>query len=479
MNIAAANGKQKIKYQYGNTNDIVQEVIDCYKDTNNQVKEFAPQLKGKNTIETCSNVWHFIKHNIAYKIDPAGVQWIKTPARLWKDRVGDCKSFSVMAASLLAQNGITPTLRFTSYSNSNIPTHVYVVIKQGKKEIIVDAVYSSFNQQQPYTYKKDYTMAEISRLSGLENNSNVVLNSTPLARKIYFKLQQLEIERNNERKANGGTLPMQREQLYDKWIIKLQKKLAKETGADKLKSTISGGLFGNILGINDALRAELEKGLPDTATAFMYLFIGGTLQPQDSYQPYSVIDNYPTVKAKRDAAALCFWDLRGQIDNISGADLSDLIRNAITKKIGMTPKQFWTRWFNGNASVAGIGAANSNSGGSGSGGSGGGLPPEASIGLDAAGAFLGIPPGVLSGLVGSLLPTLHFTPAIASFAPQASDWAGSPYPIDKSLYLGSNSGGNGNAGGGSGGSVDDLQGNQNKSTGVALGLGVTALMLLK
>jgi len=128
--IAAATNTEEIKYRYGDTSDIIKEVIDCYNDSNAQVKDFAASLKGRTVEETCSNVWGFIKHNISYKIDPAGVQWIKTPARLWSDKVGDCKSFSVMAASLLAHNGITPTLRFTSYNRFNkIPTHVYVVVK--------------------------------------------------------------------------------------------------------------------------------------------------------------------------------------------------------------------------------------------------------------------------------------------------------------------------------------------------------------
>jgi len=247
--IAAATNTNKVKYRNGNTTDIMHEVVDCFKDSHTQVADFASQLKGRTVEDTCNNVWSFIKHNITYKIDPAGVQWIKTPARLWSDKNGDCKSFSVMAASLLAHNGITPTFRFTSYSRlDNTPTHVYVVVKQpNKKEIIIDAVYTGFNQQKPYTFKKDYTMTKISRLSGLEE-TQITMVSSPASRAAAAQLQKLISDRDALIAANNYTA--KDAALYNKWIGIYSKKLDKAAGAN-----VSG-----IAGIGDVLEAGAELG---------------------------------------------------------------------------------------------------------------------------------------------------------------------------------------------------------------------------
>jgi len=163
---------KKSPYKNGDTNDIVAEVIKCYNVNHAQAAKLAAQLQGSSVKQTCSNIWHFIKNNVTYKIDPEGYQWVRTPSRLIADGEGDCKSFSVLAASLLKCLGITPTFRFTSYNSSPTHTHVYVVAKQkGSKEIIIDAVIDGFNTQKPYTHKKDITMAKIATLSGVNDST--------------------------------------------------------------------------------------------------------------------------------------------------------------------------------------------------------------------------------------------------------------------------------------------------------------------
>lgn len=277
--IPAADGKQVVTYANGNTANIITEVLNCYKQSNAQVAQFAQQFKGSTVQDTCNNVWQFIKHNINYKIDPAGVQWIKTPARLWSDREGDCKSFSIMAASLLKHNGITPTFRFTTYTpGSTIPTHVYVVVKQkGKKEIVVDAVYNAFNAQKLFTYKKDYTMAQISRLSGIENTNPNWVYSTPQARKIAIQLYQLTTDMAAETAKYGGTLPAQRAALYNKWITKKAAELDKASksniGSEYL--TLVNKNISTLNGISGEDDSD-EKSVFDTLLAALPV-IGGVI----------------------------------------------------------------------------------------------------------------------------------------------------------------------------------------------------------
>lgn len=256
MNIEAANNKTKVKYANGNTGNIIQEVIDCYKSSHQQVKDFAPQLQGSTIQDTCNNVWNFIKYNITYKIDPPGVQWIRTPARLWKDKEGDCKSFSVMAASLLSSLGITPTIRFVSYNPQDAtPTHVYVVVKQNGKEIIVDAVYTAFNKQKKYFFKQDYIMPQIARLSGINNTENgntIKAVSSPRSRSLAIDLYQLLSDASIEAANNGGTLSPARAALYNKYITRTAKALDVAAKAPLSQNILGNSISGILedLGIN-------------------------------------------------------------------------------------------------------------------------------------------------------------------------------------------------------------------------------------
>lgn len=172
--IPAASQKSSIKYQDGTTGDIIREVIACYKQSYMQLKNFAPYLKGSTVKETCRNIWDFVKENIQYKIDPPGMQFIKEPVRLWADKQGDCKSFSVFAASCLSCLGINGFFRFVSFNESTLPTHVYVVVPYKNEEIIIDAVWYYFNEEKPFTHKREFSMTQIARLSGTQSSKPVI-----------------------------------------------------------------------------------------------------------------------------------------------------------------------------------------------------------------------------------------------------------------------------------------------------------------
>ena len=109
MNVNAAadlyipnwQNKTVLKYpkNVGVTRDIIKEVLETYKDCQDDLKKFAQFLKGESIEDTCRNIWQFWKSNIRYQVDPEGVQYIKTPAAVWKTKFCDCKSFSVAIAS--------------------------------------------------------------------------------------------------------------------------------------------------------------------------------------------------------------------------------------------------------------------------------------------------------------------------------------------------------------------------------------------
>lgn len=172
--IAQAEHKDTIINRQGKTKDIMQAVVDCYNSDYAQVQELADNLPGNDTLSRCRAVFDFVDKNIKYQIDPLQKQWIRTPARLWSDGEGDCKSFSIFICSCLRCMGIPHLFRFAAYEGNSDPTHVYTVaIDESGKEIIVDPVYRDengkavFNKECPYTKKIDMKgTTEISRLSG-------------------------------------------------------------------------------------------------------------------------------------------------------------------------------------------------------------------------------------------------------------------------------------------------------------------------
>lgn len=178
MSVAKANrliqypeGTVNVIHQNGSTQDIINVILEADKKAYLQTKNFAPMLLGANDNETCQNIWKFIHGNIRYVKDPVGFEKVKSPAKTWKDRYGDCKSMSLFAGSILKNLGIPYAYRFTSYEKRGNYTHVYVV---AAGQYIIDAVHGKYNEEVPYEKKKDYQMTKIAYLGSIPTQKNIV-----------------------------------------------------------------------------------------------------------------------------------------------------------------------------------------------------------------------------------------------------------------------------------------------------------------
>jgi len=162
--------EQKLTVPGGNTNDIVSEILRVYHKYLPQLKDFAQgfQVPCPCPEKVAEKIWYWIKANIRYKRDPKGVQYIKSPARTIWDGFGDCKTYSIVAMSILHHLGIKALFRFTSYSDKKPLHHVYVVIPHGNREILLDAVWHKFNQEKTPIIKKKDIMPEIYEVAGIE-----------------------------------------------------------------------------------------------------------------------------------------------------------------------------------------------------------------------------------------------------------------------------------------------------------------------
>jgi hypothetical protein len=168
--IPKGSNKVDVLYPDGDTDDIIRTIFYADERSAKFTENFSEALARLSKYEVARELWLFIKNNVQYVEDQFGEQHIKSPGQLVTDGKGDCKSFSVFIGSVLQNLGIPYKYRFTAYSGNadgkkKRVTHVYVVVPNGKEEIIIDAVYNRFNSEKRYTYKKDI-MAKIAYVEG-------------------------------------------------------------------------------------------------------------------------------------------------------------------------------------------------------------------------------------------------------------------------------------------------------------------------
>lgn len=147
----------------GLNNDVVKNVLAHYERHANQTAELVAELRECSPIEACEAVFWYVIDNVRYKEDEGNKQFIKSPARLLADGVGDCKSMSIFVASCLHCLGIKHAFRFVNFYDGKQYTHVYVVADCNGEIIIIDPVEKvgenkepMFNFARKFSNKKDF-----------------------------------------------------------------------------------------------------------------------------------------------------------------------------------------------------------------------------------------------------------------------------------------------------------------------------------
>jgi hypothetical protein len=375
----------QIRYADGLTQDIIETVL--YADTKAAwyTQLFAPTLKKKTLPETCRNIWQFVKTQIPYKLDPAGEQWIKSPGRLWADKAGDCKSFSLFTGSCLRNLGIPYGYRFASYSSINPQaTHVYVYVPLANGgEIILDSVWTGpFNTQKAYTFKQDKLMSRIAYLGGIGTATRKVAH-TPTVFKLTKDIdkmsdgemdlllarQRLEIEKQNSA-AVGGPFNWQIDK-YDKAIGVIQSALDNIDNPNHIegigntmlnnaryqgRTESVGGFFKKIgQGIKKGFKAVtkvltlplrliakgiLEIYLPKAAMMFLYLFA-----------EEKMLNTVMIAKRKKSEK---FKNFIVKKIGMKEKHFMAIIRNSLTKSLQMSPESYMAKVMR-NVAIKGIG----------------------------------------------------------------------------------------------------------------------------
>jgi hypothetical protein len=147
-----------------------------------QMKTMSQKFKGTTDIDTCKNIWNFLKTNIRYVAD-GNHQKVKLPSALLREKVGDCKSYSLFTAAILQNLNIPWHYVLSSYTNDPTPQHIYVVCDSG---IIVDAVWIAFNQEKKpnfrYKHKVNNNDMRISYIAGIPAKRKTIFGCSPNCR---------------------------------------------------------------------------------------------------------------------------------------------------------------------------------------------------------------------------------------------------------------------------------------------------------
>lgn len=164
--LSGVQGNEITLMDNGNVTDTLNQMKKIVQQTLAQTKAIAPVLKGSSKQETARNLYNFLYNHVQYTKDNPLREQLRTPARTWRDRSRgvDCDCYSIFISSVLTNLGVPHFFRIAGYNGGDYQ-HVYVVVPDAGREIIIDPVLDSFNTEHPYTSKKDFNM-KVTMLNG-------------------------------------------------------------------------------------------------------------------------------------------------------------------------------------------------------------------------------------------------------------------------------------------------------------------------
>jgi len=154
--------KTLVRHERGNNKDLRRVIEGDFPRAVKQTAKIARRFQGKTVLDTVRNIHQFLRQNFVYLKDSEQYQVSKLPARFLSEQTGDCKSYSLFAASILANLGIPVGFKYAGYMpGSIVPTHIYVVAQDEKgKTLILDGTNPNFGIEKPpfYSYVKPLKM---------------------------------------------------------------------------------------------------------------------------------------------------------------------------------------------------------------------------------------------------------------------------------------------------------------------------------
>lgn len=190
-------GKQSV-------NDIIREVLTAHRIFATDYDKIAADFWQGSVYNTCLYLWNFCKSTVKYKVEQEENQTTKSPAAILTQATGDCKHYAGFIGGVLdALNRqgkkINFVYRFAAYNgNTEVPEHVFIVVKDRDKIIWVDPVLKTFDERLTPSYYTDKKINMLTRISGIGDIQktflvsdvldNIDFNSNPA---LYLSVQLL------------------------------------------------------------------------------------------------------------------------------------------------------------------------------------------------------------------------------------------------------------------------------------------------
>ena len=276
--------KRDILVNDQDVSDIITGILTTHAQYANQYDKIAPYFIGSNNYQTGANIWHFLKNNVPYKVEPESSQMLKAPAAIvtgsinGRTNTSDCKNMSLFTGGVLsainrAGGKINWCYRFASYKLwDKIPQHVFCVINPDtNKEIWIDAVLPTYNNKKQYYYKidkKQKNMALIS-LAGTDDE-NIIAGKKRKQKKAAKK----------ETKATKKAANKQKRQAFFKKLKEKAKKAGKLILKYNPATAASRNAFLLLTKVNTRSLATNLKKLKDrgnTEAQTLWTKIGGNV----------------------------------------------------------------------------------------------------------------------------------------------------------------------------------------------------------
>jgi hypothetical protein len=341
-----SEGNNKTIRRDANVDHTVAFIPKVVSETLYQTKDIAKRLKGSNVYDTCSNIWHFVYGHINYKKDQEGYEQIRSPARVWKDRFSgvDCDCYSTFISSVLTNLSIPHKLRITKYWKDYYQ-HIYPVVQNGRREIILDCVTDKFNYEVPYSEKKDYSM-DLQYLNGFDGNGMEDLGKI--------------IKRNLSKK---GSAPMKTPNKAGSLLSKIKaKKAAKSKGTSsnsspssvpavkKKKKGFLKKIVSKINKINPAtvllrngVLASMKLNIKNIAKRLRWSY----LTPEQAAAKGILPDKYQKLVATRQKLENIFETAGGKVSNLKKAILGGKgNKDKAVSGLGMLPMADYSAYMN-------------------------------------------------------------------------------------------------------------------------------------
>ena len=303
-------------------NDTVRFIPKVVRETLFHTERIAALLKGKNTYETCRNIWLFVYKHIAYKKDEEGKEQIRSPARTWHDRRQgvDCDCYTVFISSILSNLKIKHKLRITKYRQDHFQ-HIYPIVPSSDgRYITVDCVVDQFNYEEPYSEKQDTNM-DLEYLNGIPSTNNVDVQDLMGWEELNGDLGKLKILQKKNAAPTPANKPL---------LKKLGSKIAPPPGNQdtskkgKLKTAVHKGLHvtnrvnpATVL-LREGILMSMKTNLFKVAEQLKYSYMS------DEQAKAKEVDmaKFQKLKAVRAKLEKIFYDAGGKPENLKKAILT-------------------------------------------------------------------------------------------------------------------------------------------------------------